>query len=263
MYIENLLLVSDGGGSFLAIFLIVVLIILLQKRGVIPTISAVNKGVTYQTDYFYIKELLIFTTHIVLIDGNVSKKETEYVNKFMFREYGKRRQKKYVSIISGYIRNGYNLENAIKRTNSKCDMSSKLQLLHFLIKVSIVDGYLADSEFSALSEITGKLNLTYHQLNSILAMYNYTSEKSEREKKKYKKQKTTTRQSKLKLAFTVLELDDSASDEEIKKAYKKLVNIHHPDKVLHLDSVQQKYSLEKFHKILDAYKLLKTNKGFK
>ncbi len=129
--------------------------------------------------------------------------------------------------------------------------------------MSIVDGYLADSELKALSEITRKLNLTYFQLNSILAMYNYASEKAEREKKQYKKQKTVTRQSKINLALTVLELPENASNEAIKKAYRRLAIIHHPDKVLHLGKVQQKQSKEKFLKISDAYELLKTNKGFK
>jgi len=34
--------------------------------------------------------------------------------------------------------------------------------------------------------------------------------------------------------YAVLEVDRKASNEEIKKAYRKLVTMHHPDKVAHL-----------------------------
>ena len=214
-------------------------------------------------DYKNVWELLVFTAHIIKIDGDVSKKETTYVNKFLFREFGKRKQKKYVEIISDYIKNGYSLDKAVKNMNTKCDMSEKLELLHFLIKICVIDGYLANAELNALSDITRKLNLTYHQLDSILAMYNYISEKNEQSNQQYNKQKTVTKQSKLTRAFIILELDKSATHIEIKKAYRKLVVIHHPDKVLNQNKVQQKLSKEKFLKINDAYDLLKLNKKFK
>ncbi len=81
-------------------------------------------------------------------------------------------------MITDYINNGCELDRAVKNMNSKCDMSDKLQVLHFLIKICVIDGYLANSEFKSLSDITRELNLTRHQLNSILAMYNFISEKN-------------------------------------------------------------------------------------
>jgi DnaJ like chaperone protein len=261
----NILLASDLGGSFFGFIVVAAAFYFILKfKGVIPESKSFGtRSTVRESDYFYINELLVLTAHIIKIDGKISKKETTYVNKFLFREYGQRRQKRYVSIISDYLKKGYNLNGAIKSLNAECAMSSKLQLIHFLIKVSIVDGYLADTEINALSEITQKLNLTYYQLNSILAMYNFTSEKEEREKRQYKKKKTVTRQSKLNIALTILELNSNATNDDIKKAYRQLVIIHHPDKVLHLDKMQQKLSKEKFLKISDAYELLKTNRGFK
>jgi DnaJ like chaperone protein len=216
-----------------------------------------------EPDYSYVWELLVFTAHIIKIDGQVSKMETEYVNKVLFRKFGKRKQKKYVEIITSYINNGYKLDKAVSNMNSKCDMSDKLQLLHLLIKICVVDGYLANPEFNALSDITRKLNLTYHQLNSILAMYNFISEKNENKKQHYKKQNTVTKQSKLNKALIILELDNSATNIEIKKAYRKLVVLYHPDKVLNLNKSQQNLSKEKFLKINAAYDLLKLNRKFK
>lgn len=246
-------------GIFLFIlFLFVIGIIARILRGEMPVLDYSD-----EPDYIHVSELLVFTAHIVNVDGKVSKTETAYINKFLFREFGKRKQKKYVEIISSYIKNGYNLDKAVENINNKCGMSEKLQLLHFLIKICVVDGYLANSEFNALSDISRKLKLTYHQLNSLLAMYNFVFEKEEQKKGKYKKQKTVTKQSKLNQALTILELDKLATDKEIKKAYRKLVVLHHPDKVLDLSKRQQKLSKEKFLKINDAYNLLKLNRKFK
>ncbi len=264
MEIDNLLLASNGGGAFV-MFVFVAIGVFLVYKGILPLEVESNTTSKYrnESDFFFTKELLIFTTHIILIDGKVSKQETEYVNKFLFREYGKRKQKKFAGVIADYIKNGYNFDLAVRRVNNKCDMSSKLQLLHFLIKVAIVDGYLTDTEYAALSKITQKINLTYHQLNSILAMYKYTSEKAQREQKKSEPKKTTQGSYALKRALMILELDVSATHDQIKKSYRKLVNLHHPDKVLHLDGVQKKSSKEKFLKISKAYELLKSNRKFK
>lgn len=264
MYIENLLLASfTEVGFYFVVFLFVAGIIVMQLRGFLPIQPIINKNYENQTDFFYVKELLTFTAHMIKIDGHVSKIETEYVNKFLYREYGRRKQKKYVSIVDSYIRNGYNLEKSINSVNNKCDMSSKLQLIHFLIKVSIIDGYLSTSEFQALSEITQKLNLTYHQLNSILAMYSFTSEKEERQKKQYKKHSVKTKTSKIKLALAILEITESSTNDDIKKAYRKLVVLYHPDKTMHLDKYLQKGAKEMYQKVNDAYDFLKEDKGFK
>lgn len=250
-------------GFYLVVILIIAGIIANVFRNFLPEIQYSNGRFLKEPEYNYTWELLVFAAHIIKVDGGVSKKEISYVNKFLFREFGKRKQKKYVQIITGYINNSYNIDRALNNMNAKCDMSEKLQLLHLLIKICVVDGYLANLELKALSEITRKLNLTYHQLNSILAMYNYISEKTENKQRQYKKSKTITRESKLTQALKILELDKSATDAEIKKARKALVKLYHPDKGLNLSKLQQKLFKEKFLNVTDAYEFLKINRGFK
>ena len=53
--------------------------------------------------------------------------------------------------------------------------------------------------------------------------------------------------------FTILELDTNASIKDIKKAYRRLVAIHHPDKA------KENYDKEKFQTILEAYNYLINN----
>ncbi len=57
--------------------------------------------------------------------------------------------------------------------------------------------------------------------------------------------------------YKVLGVEKNASDEEIKKAYRRLVNIYHPDKVSHMGKEFQELSETKFKEIQEAYQQLK------
>ena len=63
--------------------------------------------------------------------------------------------------------------------------------------------------------------------------------------------------------FKILDLEPSASDEEVKKAYRKMAMKFHPDKVHHLGPDFQKDAQEKFKKINTAYEEIKKIRGMK
>ena len=65
------------------------------------------------------------------------------------------------------------------------------------------------------------------------------------------------------MAYLILEIKESATDKDIKKAYRKLVSLHHPDKLINFDESQKKVSKELFLKINEAYDLLKSSRKFK
>ncbi len=56
--------------------------------------------------------------------------------------------------------------------------------------------------------------------------------------------------------YTVLGVDKNTSQEDIKKAYRQLVNKYHPDKVAHLGDEFQKLAYKRFKEIQQAYQIL-------
>lgn len=62
-------------------------------------------------------------------------------------------------------------------------------------------------------------------------------------------------------AYRVLEIEQGATDEEVKKAYRRMVMKHHPDKVLDLGEEFQKAAAEKFRKVQDAYERIRRDRG--
>jgi DnaJ like chaperone protein len=62
-------------------------------------------------------------------------------------------------------------------------------------------------------------------------------------------------------AYDVLEITSTASDEEVKRAYRDLAKKHHPDKVAHLGEDIRKAATEKFQQINLAYEEIKKQRG--
>ena len=54
-------------------------------------------------------------------------------------------------------------------------------------------------------------------------------------------------------AYKILEVSSDATNEQIKSSYRRLVKIHHPDKIQNLGDSYKKIAKEKFQKIQDAY----------
>ncbi len=66
-------------------------------------------------------------------------------------------------------------------------------------------------------------------------------------------------------AYAILDIDEGASDAEVKKAYRRLMSQHHPDKLQAkgLPSEMMKLAEEKTHEIRTAYERIRDERGFK
>lgn len=64
-------------------------------------------------------------------------------------------------------------------------------------------------------------------------------------------------------AYKILDVSKNATDAEVKKAYRRLMSQHHPDKLVAkgLPEEMMKIATEKTHEIRSAYELIKTDRG--
>ncbi len=62
--------------------------------------------------------------------------------------------------------------------------------------------------------------------------------------------------------YTILEVEPTATNEEIKKAYRSMAIKHHPDKVGYLGEDLRKNAEQKFQKINEAYEKIKKERAF-
>jgi DnaJ like chaperone protein len=210
----------------------------------------------------FTSEFLRLTAYMLKSDRKVTEKELDFVYKFFTQEFGKASLPLYKKQLSVFIKSNGSIKKALKKIDFEQDPATKLQLLNFLIKITIVDGFLTKNELNSLKIITHGIGLRIHQLESILAMYSFITEtefNNKNQKTKYKRNS----HSKIDESYKILELSKGATSVEVKKAYRKLVILYHPDKAMHLEKEYQKSAKEMYQKVTDAYEILKASLDFK
>ena len=113
------------------------------------------------------------------------------------------------------------------------------------------DGVFDSSEHNALRDIAQKLHFPLQELESLIQQFSAT--------------KSGTKGISVDDAYKVLGIDKSLNDKEIKRAYRRLLAQHHPDKLVAkgLPEEMQKLANEKTQKIINAYEIIKKNRGIR
>ena len=115
------------------------------------------------------------------------------------------------------------------------DVSQRLQLLNYLVIIAKVDGYVSPEEIKALKEVARHLGLTAKDVDSMLNM-----------------ESDVRADSNIEDAYKVLGISPTATDDEVKAAYRKMALKHHPDRVATLGEDIRKAAEKKFQDINDA-----------
>ncbi len=187
----------------------------------------------------FIVSLLILSTAVIKADGKYLKSELNYVREFIRRNFGDAAVPEAMEILKGLKDKQINIYEVGGQIRQYMNYSQRMQLFHYLVSLAQCDGNVCQAEIDVLRSIASAMGISKANANSILAMF----EKS------------------IESAYTVLEIDKNATEEEIKKAYKRLAMKHHPDKVATLGPDIQKSAEEKFKKVQEAYETIKKERG--
>jgi DnaJ like chaperone protein len=127
-----------------------------------------------------------------------------------------------------------------QQVRANIDHSSRLELLHLLFGLAGSDGEVSHEELTVLERIATLIGISGKDFISIRAMFVRDANAD----------------------YKILEIDPTATVDEVKKAYRKMAMKYHPDKVHHLGPEYQKDAQEKFRKINEAYEAIKKQRGF-
>jgi len=64
-------------------------------------------------------------------------------------------------------------------------------------------------------------------------------------------------------SYEILEISKSATDAEVKKAYRDMAKKYHPDRLGNLSDELKKSATEKFQKVQEAYEQIQDARGMK
>ena len=201
----------------------------------------------------FLFSLLALASYVIKADGRVMHSEMEYVRRFLRSNFGEDAVTQGEQILLRLFEERKQMDSrspgAFAHTIRQCGAQiaahmtyeQRLQLLSFLAGIAKADGSVTTDEVTALKEIARSMQLTDAEVDSMLNLGSTSLEG----------------------AYKVLEVSPDATDDEVKKAYRKLALKHHPDRVASLGEDVQKAAEEKFKKINDAYERIRKARGMK
>tara|TARA_B100001287_G_scaffold245476_1_gene222768 strand:- start:2859 stop:3587 length:729 start_codon:yes stop_codon:yes gene_type:complete len=186
--------------------------------------------------------LMALSAAIMKADGKVLKVELDYVKTFFTQQFGNQFNSRHLKILKQFLDSGQIPLNEIcNDIRNRMPLEVRAQLIHYLFGIAKADGHVAESELKTIENISNLLGVSQQAFISLKNMF-YRDVNSD---------------------YKILGVSASASNEEIKKAYRKMAIAHHPDKVASMGEEYQKGAKEKFLKIQEAYENIKKKRGFK
>ena len=191
-----------------------------------------------QRNSFFVS-LLVLSSAVIKADGKTHPAELRTVREFIRSNFGEQAAAQAEQILQRLDSQQVNIYSVGDQIAANMNYSQRLQLFQYLVSIATADGDFSASEKSVLEAIASAIRLTSTDAASIIAMY-------------YKEADS---------AYTVLEISPSATDDEVRSAYRRMAMKYHPDRVATLGPDVQKAAEEKFKKIQEAYATIKRQRG--
>ena len=193
---------------------------------------------TEQRNSFFVS-LLVLSSAVMKADGKVLQSERDHVRAFVRRNFGDNAVDEAMRMLDHLNTQTVNIYSVGAQIADNMNYSQRLQLFHYLAGIANADGDFSKAEKDVLEAIAGAMRLSSSDAASVIAMY-------------YKEPDS---------AYAVLEISPSATDDEVKSAYRRMAMKNHPDKVATLGPEVQKAAAEKFRKVQEAYETIKKQRG--
>jgi DnaJ like chaperone protein len=226
---------------------------LFDKAAYAPeNMDAGNETYTGQRNSFLFS-LLVMASYIIRADGKIMHSEMEFVRRFLRTNFGEDAVAEGEQILLNLFEqrkrmeatNPYAFQNTIRECGAQiaANMSyeERLQLLSFLAQIARSDGNVCAAEIDALKEVAQSMQLSAKEVESMLNLSGNSLEE----------------------AYKVLEVAPTATDDEVRAAYRRLALKHHPDRVATLGEDIRKAAEEKFQSINNAKERIYKARGMK
>ena len=187
----------------------------------------------------YVISLLVLVAAVMKADGKVLKSELEYTKQFFVRSFGTEAAGDALKMLRDLLKQDIPVNEVCMQIRTNMDLPSRLQLLHFLFGIASADGQVHASEHQLIAQIAQQLGISEKDYQSIESMFVANTD----------------------AAYKILEVKPTATDDELKKAYRKMAIKFHPDKVHYLGEDIQKAADGKFQKVNQAWETIKKQRG--
>lgn len=194
-----------------------------------------------RSGYEFIEQAFLNLIVAVLKSGRgVTREQLNIINVFYISRfgYGINMHQLQAALLSGQAEN--TVYNSCAYLNRYLNYSQRLEMVRFLYELARLSQPPTAESILLLQTITAYLQINFNE-----------------------KTGTGTATQSLDSHYEKLGLASSATNDEVKRAYKKLALKYHPDRIQTNDPVEQKKANELFQEINSAYDTVKKQRGMK
>jgi len=200
-----------------------------------------KQGRYHSTGGDFNSALLVLSAAVMKADGRLMKSELEYIRSYLIKAFGQSIASEQIKLLKEILKQDIDVRGVCDQARIHFEYPMRLQILHYLFGIAKSDGEVAEEELELITRIAKYMRLSEKDFESIRAMF----------------VKDTN------AAYRILEIESTATDEEVKSAFRKMARKYHPDKLRDLGEEHMKKAQEKFVKVTEAYETIKKKRGIK
>ena len=185
--------------------------------------------------------LMALSAAVMKADGKVLKVELSYVKAFFKQQFGHQFGTEHLQVLKNYLDSDIPIPQICSDVRIHLRPESRLQLIHYLFGIAKVDGDVSQSELNVIANIASMMGIPQTDFDAVKNMF-YRNVDSD---------------------YKILGIEEHATDEEVKRAYRKMAIKFHPDKVAQMEEGFRNGATENFQKIQEAYEAIKKRRGMK
>lgn len=187
--------------------------------------------------------LLVLASMVIKADGRVDDRELSFVREQFKQWFGVDRANEAFRFFKQVVQEQPALTTVCSEVRRHMSLQGRIQIVGFLFALAYADGELQPSERQIIARIAQYLGLNQADFDRQELLHRPSVKRRD--------------------PYEVLGLASSASDSEIKSAYRKLVKKYHPDALQGMGEDVVKEAEATFRQIQDAYEELCKVRGIK
>lgn len=205
----------------------------------------------------FLLSFMILVAAVMKADGRATRDELDVVKRFLSENYPKNLALDALSALRDLLRKDIPVGPVSAQIAAHFSIAARRELLHMLFAVAYADNICTPDERRLLFLIGSALRLSLIDISTIAAIFTaqnpnassgaYSS--SGRQQSRPSRPATPP----IENDYAILGIPSSATDQDVKKAYRRMAQKHHPDKVAHLGPAAQAQATKKFLAIQQAY----------
>jgi DnaJ like chaperone protein len=207
-----------------------------------PATDRTNRTTRRTSEDDFKASLLVMIACVMKADGTAQKAELSVVKKFLVTNFGEQGALEALQLLKKLLEQPINEMEVARQINQYMNYSSKLQLVRLLFDIAYADGEVNSAELNMIQRISVVFGLSNADFESLKAPFVKNVDQN--------------------WAYKALEIEPSATNDDIKKAYRRMAMKYHPDKVHNLGEDIKKSATDKFRSVNEAYEHLKKQRGF-